>query len=63
MRGFVRSAITWILVFGVVLAIWKLFGGDVGGFFEAVWGFVYLIIEGASNIFIEIFKIFGFTGQ
>lgn len=63
MKGFLRSGITLILVFGIILAVWKLFGGDVGGFFIAVWGVVYMMIEGVSNIFIEIFKIFGFTGQ
>jgi len=63
MKGFLRSAIVAIVFFAAILAIWKLFGGDVGGFFETVWGFVYMLIEGISNVFIEIFKIFGFSGK
>jgi hypothetical protein len=62
MRGLFRSVISGILIFAVVLAAWKLFGGDVGGFFAAIWSFLYAIIDGVANVFIEIFRLFGFGG-
>lgn len=58
MKGFIRTLITGVIVFAVVLAIWKMFGGDVGGFFAAVWSFLYAVIDGISNVFVQIFGIF-----
>jgi len=62
MKGLLRSAVFGIIVCAAILAVWKLFGGDVGGFFAAAWGLVYSIINAVSNVFLEIFKIFGFGG-
>jgi hypothetical protein len=58
MKGFIRTLFTGVIVFAVVLAIWKMFGGDVGGFFAAVWSFLYSVIDGISNVFVQIFGIF-----
>lgn len=62
MRGLLRSLIVGIVVFAIALAIWRIFGGDVGGFLEAIWAFLWTIILGVSNVLIEIFKVFGFGG-
>lgn len=58
MRGFLRSAIIGLLIFAAVLAIWKVFGGDVGGFFAAIWNAIYIITDGISNVFIQIWEVF-----
>lgn len=62
MKGLLRSLIVGIIVFALVLAVYRLFGGDIGSFLENIWAFLWTIILGASNVFIEIFKIFGFGG-
>lgn len=59
MKSWLKSLITGIVILAVLLTVWRLFGGDVGGFFVAVWGFVYTIIEGLSTIFMQIGKMFG----
>jgi hypothetical protein len=63
MKGLLRSLVFGILVFAAVLAVWKLFGGDVGGFFAAAWTIIYSIIDGISDVFVKIFKLFGFGGS
>lgn len=58
MRGLLRSVVIAILVVGAVLAVWKLSGGDIGGFFDAVGNIVYTILDSVSNFFANVFEMF-----
>lgn len=62
MRGFLRTTLFVIVVFAVVLAIYRLFGGDLPGLLSNIWAFLYTIIQGLADIFMQIFQIFGFGG-
>lgn len=58
MRGLVRSLLIAVLVIGVTLGLWKVSGGDVGGFFDAVGAVLYTIIDSVSNFFANLFAAF-----
>lgn len=60
MRGLLRTFLFGILIFAVVLAAWKLFGGDIPGFFNALWGFIYTVVDALSNVLIQAWHaVFG----
>jgi len=58
MKGILRTLVTGILIFAAALAVWKLFGGDVGGFFEGAWAFLYTIIDAVSNVMVDAWNVF-----
>lgn len=58
MRGLIRSIVMLILVVAVGLALWKMTGGDIGGFFDVIGNILYTIIDSISNFFANLFKMF-----
>lgn len=61
MRGLIRTIVTLILVVAVGLALWKLTGGDIGGFFDVIGNVLYTIVDSVSNFFVNLFRMF--TGE
>lgn len=59
MRGTLKTLITVILVTGICLALWKLSGGDVSGFFDTAGSILYSILNSVANFFVNVFKMFG----
>lgn len=59
MRGFLRSAIVIIVVFALVLAIYRMFGGDLGGLLANIWTFIYTIIDGMAGVWAQVLGLFG----
>jgi hypothetical protein len=62
MKGFLRSTIVAIVVFALILAVYRLFGGDLPGLLANIWAFLYSIIDGVANIWTQILGIFGLGG-
>lgn len=58
MRGLVRSLVTAILILGIGLAIWKMTGGDIGGFFDVIGNVLYTVIDSVANFFANLFSMF-----
>ena len=58
MRGFVRNLVITVLVLGIALGLWRLIGGDVGGFFNTVGTVIYTVIEAVGNFFFHLFQMF-----
>jgi cytochrome b subunit of formate dehydrogenase len=53
MTGWLRNIIVTILLAAVGLAIWKIYGGNVGSFFQTVWDIFYGIVNGVSNVIVS----------
>jgi hypothetical protein len=58
MRNLLRSTVTAILVLGIALAIWKMTGGDVGGFFDGLGSLLFTIISSVATFFGNLFGMF-----
>lgn len=59
MKGLLRSLGIVILIAAIGLALWKVSGGDIGSFFDAVGSIIYTILDSVSNFFINVIKMFG----
>lgn len=59
MKGFLRSVVVFILVSGVIVALWGAFGGDIPGFFASIWSFVWTCITAVAGVVTQIFGFFG----
>lgn len=62
MKGFLRSAIVMVIVFALILAIYRMFGGDLGGLLANIWAFLYTLVDGMASIWSQILGLFGFGG-
>lgn len=58
MRGLLRTVVVAILIAGAALALWKISGGDIGGFFDAVGSIIYTVLDSVSNFFANVFEMF-----
>lgn len=45
----IRNAIGVTLFCAIGLAVWKIWGGDMGSFFTAIWGFFYAVVDAVST--------------
>lgn len=62
MRSFLKTTIIIILVAGLCLAIYTIFGGDIGAFLQNVWNFIWMLITAVSGLFATILKTLGIGG-
>lgn len=55
----VKKVVNILIVCAIILAIWKLSGGDVGAFLLSVWhGVLFPIVDFTSNIIITFWNAF-----
>lgn len=59
MRGLVRSVVVFVLICALILAVYRVFGGDLGALAAGIWAFLYAAINAVANVFIEIGAVFG----
>ncbi len=58
MRGFLRTIVMVLLIGGIALGLWKLSGGDIGGFVDTIGNVFYTIFESLGNFFANFFGMF-----
>lgn len=56
---FVRSLLIFILVCAVILAVYRVFGGDLGALAAGIWGFLYSAIDAVAKVLVEVGRVFG----
>lgn len=54
-----RSAFILLLIGGFVLALYQLFGGDVGTFFESIGDVLLDILGVFRDLWFQVFALFG----
>lgn len=58
MRNLLRTVITAVLVLGIALAIWRMNGGDIGGFLDGIGSLLYQAIDAVGTFFENVFGAF-----
>lgn len=56
MAAWLRNLVFTLIAISVGLAIWKVYGGNLGGFFDMIYGFFYTIVDAASNVIVQAWK-------
>lgn len=59
MKGFGRSVIIFVIVAALVVAVYRLFGGDLGALANGIWGVLYAAITAVADVFVKAFAVFG----
>jgi len=58
----IKNALFFVIIAAVGLAIWRIWGsgGNIGEFFNMIWGFIYAVIDGVAQALETAWKtIFG----
>lgn len=63
MRNLLRTVVMAILVLGIGLAIWRMTGGDIGGFFDMIGTLLFQAIGAVANFFNSLFGMFAGSGS
>jgi len=53
MAAWLRNTILTIVFISIGLAIWKIYGGDLGSFFTMIYDVFYTIVDAVSNVIVN----------
>lgn len=59
MKSFLKTLLIVVIVAGLALAIYTIFGGDVGAFLQNCWAFIWMCIKAVAGLFETIFHTLG----
>lgn len=54
MGRMVRGLLYFVGVAILVVALWKLFGGDIPGLFQRIGDFLWVIVDSGSNVLTDL---------